>query len=231
MPVTPWLVGLIAASAFVQGSVGQAEPSENALTAIATLSASSTALPLPGSAELDDGLYSFDGDCEQAVALYLAPDAPVPSGALVEQRGQSIVVTLPFATTGVFFESSTGACQYQILNAPTARVASTLEAVPTADSYGPVLCSEASESTELIVMTELVVAGQLATLAIKEEGAALIGGSIADIFAAGYEPPLPLAVTVVSPGPEQFEFEITGQSGTARVTGDCTGSVYQFLSS
>lgn len=103
--------------------------------------------------------------------------------------------------------------------------------MPSGDHYASVLCSEESDTTELIVMSELTVDGTTAVLVITDHGAGIVPGSMADIFAGGEEPSLPLTVSVVAPGPEQFEFEfeIAGAGGAARVSGVCTGSVYQYL--
>lgn len=229
MSVTRWAAAVIALAITVPGSVDEAEPSAAARSAMAALAAPSVPKPLPGLIPVDDNVYRLDGNCAQAIELYLAPEAPVPAGATIEQLGQSVVVELPYARSGVFFESGDGYCQYEIVNAPTIGVRGTLPEVPSADHYASVLCSEESDTTELIVMSELTVDGTTAVLVITGHGAGIVPGSMADIFAGGEEPSLPLTVSVVAPGPEQFEFEIAGIGGAARVSGVCTGSVYQYL--
>jgi hypothetical protein len=213
----------------VPGSTSAPEPSEAARSALSALTAPTVPQPLPGSMLVDDDTYRLGGECIKAIARYLASDAPVPAGATVEQLGQSVVVDLPYARSGVFFEPGDGYCQYRIANAPTFRVQSTLAGVASSQGYSAVLCSEESETTELIVMSELAAGDSSAVLVVTAHGAGIVPGSMADVFASGREPPLPLTVAVVSPELEQFEFEVGGPDGTARVSGACTGSVYQFL--
>jgi len=229
MPVTAWSAVLIAASVFLPGSVGEVEPTEAARAAISTLTAPSVPQPLPGSVTLDDGVYRFDGDCAQAISKYLGPDAPVPSGATVRQQGQTVVVELPYATSGVSFQTNQGSCQYMIANAPTIRVDGAGAGVPAGDAYGPVLCSEKSDTTELAVAAELFADGAPVVLIVREAGAGVVPGTFSAVFASGQEPPVRLAVRVVSPDLEKFEFVITDAGASARVTGRCTGSVFQFL--
>jgi hypothetical protein len=227
--VSGWVAGAIGLALGLSGSVTPAEPTTAALAAMAAVTSPSVAAPLPGSTPVDGDLYQVSVDCSEAITRYLAPDAPVPPGATRRQVGQTVLVDLPYARSGISFQQGAGYCQYRIANAPTVRVAGGLAVLPAEDHFSEVLCSEESDTTELIVLTELTAGRAPAVLVIMVGGAIVRPGTVADVFAGGEPPDLPIGVEVVAPGPERFEFQLTDGGATARVTGSCTGSVYRYL--
>jgi hypothetical protein len=233
--VRRWIAASAGAVALVTGAtvaiaqVGPAEPSAEALRAIATIAAPTVAGPLAGSVRVDETTYQIPGDCTTARNAYLAPGAPVPADAVVTQMGSTLSIDLPFARSGVVFTDvpSAGHCLYSIEQAPTLSITGNATALPIGDHFARVLCLE---DDGLSVMAEVVSPFTGPSLVVvSPEGVAASAGSLADITALEAAQPLDATATI-NGDMSTFSATVTfGDGTTAQIDGRCTGSTFELL--
>lgn len=206
-----------------------ADPAPSAVAVIATLDAPSVAGPLPDSTPLDATTYVRTGECAATIEAYLAPGAPLPAASTAAMQGGSIVVTQPFAVSGVRFTDTPDGCRYTIEAAPTVTVDSSIPGLPSGRHFSRVLCGDDSDPTTVIFGTEIGTGAAPVLLSLTADTIAFGPGSLATAVTQG-EPPVVQASVVASGSVAGgYAFDVTAAGGTAHIEGRCTGSAFELI--
>lgn len=209
-----------------------AEPSAEVIAAQDLLATPTVAGPLPGSTQLSATRYLHPGACADVRAAYLAPGAPVPPQSTLTEQGAAIVITQPWATSGLLLIDSTEGCRYEILASGTLTIDGAVPGLPSGEHFARVLCLEPEDpEDEFSFFAEVHAGGPPLLIVVTEGRVGVVPGTFADAAVLEEEPPtLDVQVALQGTLADGFTGTITGADGTtAAVTGTCTGSPLELM--